>query len=182
MTDPDKPGDVFNRFELWKEYEGVAMHFNDLIIRLRSQSLGAVAAFATLAAVVTKSDTTGELRWGLLTGAFALLSVFWIAVWFLDLGYYNRLLAGAVDALLVIEKDSPGSMSVDRIELSTKIEKHIESGNGGGFIKNLSRIIFYALVLFALLAGLAVSVYELRSITAGKQMHAADMRPTTSKV
>jgi len=41
-----------NRFDLWKEYERVAMHFNDLIIRLRSQSLGGVAAFATLAGVV----------------------------------------------------------------------------------------------------------------------------------
>jgi len=40
------------------------MHFNDLIIRLRGQSLGAVAAFAAIAAVVAKSDTTTEVRWG----------------------------------------------------------------------------------------------------------------------
>ena len=75
MGETEKPGVVFDRFELWKQYETVAMHFNDLIIRLRSQSLGAVAAFATLAAVVTRNDTAPEMRWGLLTSAFFFLIV-----------------------------------------------------------------------------------------------------------
>jgi len=77
MNEANKTEAVFDRMTLWKEYENVAMHFNDLIIRLRSQSLGAVAAFATLAGVITKNDTGPQLRWGLLTGAFGLLAVFW---------------------------------------------------------------------------------------------------------
>jgi small-conductance mechanosensitive channel len=164
VEEPDKPSAVFDRFQLWKEYEGVAMHFNDLIIRLRSQSLGGVAAVAALAAVVAKSDTTAELRWGLLTGAFALLSLFWVAVWALDLGYYNRLLAGAVDALLAIEKESNGSRLVDRIELSTKIEARVKSG---GVSNNAYRITFYVVVFLALLGGLAVSACNLRSAGTG---------------
>jgi hypothetical protein len=104
------------------------MHFNDLIIKLRGQSLGAVAAFATLAAVVAKSDTASEVRWGLLAGPFSFLCVFWVALWALDLGCYNRPLADAVDALITIEKESPSSMLVDRIELSTKIEDRVKSG------------------------------------------------------
>lgn len=164
MEEPNKPSPVFDRFQLWKEYEAVAMHFNDLIIRLRSQSLGAVAAFATLAAVVTKTDTTIGLRWGFLTGAFALLSAFWVAVCALDLGYYNRLLAGAIDALLIIEKESQGSKEVDRIELSTKIEARVMSGGVGN---NGYRITFYVVVLLALLAGLAVSACKLRSVGTG---------------
>jgi hypothetical protein len=156
--EPEKSSPVFHRFKLWKEYEGVAMHFNDLIIRLRSQSLGAVAAFATLAGVVAKSDTTAELRWGLLTGAFFLLRAFWVAVFALDLGYYNRLLAGAVDALLTIESGSQGSKSVDRIELSTKIEAGVASGR---VTNNAYRITFYALVFLALLVGLSVSACKL---------------------
>jgi hypothetical protein len=151
VEEPDKPSAGFDRLELWKEYEGVAMHFNDLIIRLRTQSLGAVAAFATLAAVVSRSDTTAELRWALLTGAFALLIVFWVAVWALDLGYYDRLLAGAVDALLVIEKESQDSKFVDRIELSTKIEERVKSGGGGN---KAFRSTFYVVVFLALLAAL----------------------------
>ena len=73
MEEPGKAGQVFDRLQLRKEYEGVAMHFNDLIIKLRGQSLGGVAAVATLAAVVAQSDTVAEVRWELLTGAFALL-------------------------------------------------------------------------------------------------------------
>ena len=36
---------------LWVEYEKIAMHFNDLLIKLRTQSLGGLAAigFVTLA-------------------------------------------------------------------------------------------------------------------------------------
>jgi len=158
LEDSEKPGSVFDRFELWKEYEGVAMHFNDLIIKLRSQSLGGVAAIATLAAVVAKNDTTAELRWGLLVGAFAFLSVFWLAVWILDMRYYNRLLAGAVDALLTIESES--SRFVDRIDLSTKIEARVKSGKVSG---NANRNIFYGLVLLALLAGLAISICKLHA-------------------
>jgi hypothetical protein len=135
MTDANKTSGTFDRFELWKEYEGVAMHFNDLIIKLRSQSLGGVAAIATLAAVVARNDTTAELRWGLLTGAFALLCVFWVAVWILDMGYYNRLLHGAVEALLTIESESQGDSY---------------------------RTMFYLLVFIALLSALGVAIYNLR--------------------
>ena len=43
----------------------------------------------------------------------------------LDLSYYNRLLMGAVQALISIEKDSAGSGTVDRIILSTEINKMV---------------------------------------------------------
>jgi len=151
VEEPHTLSPVFDRFKLWQEYEKVAMHFNDLIIRLRTQSLGAVAAFATIAAVVSKSDTMAELRWGLLTGTFALLIVFWVAVWVLDLGYYDRLLTGAVDALLDIEKKSQDSKFVDRIDLSTKIEESVTSGGSGN---KAFRHTFYVLVFLALLAAL----------------------------
>lgn len=162
MDKTDKSAVEFDRFQVWNEYEKIAMHFNDLIIRLRSQSLGGVAAFATLAGVVARTNATTEFRWGLFAGAFALLSIFWIAVWTLDLGYYNRLLLGAVDALLSIERDSKGSKSVVQIDLSTKIEGRIRSGpetsvNSGSRSTTYQKI-FYSLVLLALLAGFAVSV------------------------
>lgn len=140
------------------------MHFNDLIIKLRSQSLGAVAAFATLAGIIAKSDTKLELRWGLLTGTFTLLSMFWVAIWLLDLGYYNRLLAGAVDALLAIESESQGSKLVDRIELSTKIEARVTAG---ATRNNGYRVAFYVLVFSTLLAGIAVSAFNLCRVHSG---------------
>jgi hypothetical protein len=33
--------------ELWEKYEEITMHFNDLIIRLRTQALAGVAAVCT---------------------------------------------------------------------------------------------------------------------------------------
>ena len=162
MEDSQERNATYDRFTLWKEYEGVAMHFNDLIIKLRGQSLGAVAALATLAAVVAKHDTMPEWRWGLLMGAFGFLCVFWIAVWVLDMGYYNRLLAGAVDALIIIESESKSSQFVDRIELSRKIEDRVKLGSVGN---NGYRMTFYVVVFLVLLAGLAVSAVKLRSAT-----------------
>ena len=42
--------------ELWEKYEEIAMHFNDLIIRLRTQALAGVAALSTLVGLFAKSD------------------------------------------------------------------------------------------------------------------------------
>jgi hypothetical protein len=125
----DMSGGAFDRYLLWKEYEKIAMHFNSLIIKLRSQSLGGVAVFATLIGLVAKPEMTAKPRWELLTGAFLLLSIFWVAVWFLDLGYYNRLLAGAVDALIKIEAQS--SARVERITLSTTINEYLRGDRRG---------------------------------------------------
>lgn len=35
-------------FEVWTKYEDIAMHFNDLLIKLRTQALGGVAAISAL--------------------------------------------------------------------------------------------------------------------------------------
>ena len=37
-------------FEVWVKYEEITMHFNDLLIKLRTQALAAVAALATIVA------------------------------------------------------------------------------------------------------------------------------------
>jgi hypothetical protein len=157
MTETANPSVSFDRFALWKEYEGVAMHFNDLIIRLRTQSLAAVAAFATIAGILTKNDATPASRWEVMSGAFGILSAFWVAIWVLDQFYYNKLLSGAVRAILDIEKESAGADRIDRIDLSTKIENHVQHGPA---FRNLSQHLFYLIVLLVLLTGLALSVRQ----------------------
>jgi hypothetical protein len=70
----------FDLFEVWKEYQKIATHFNDLLIRIRSQSLAAVATFATIAGVLVKGESiNADLRWGALTAVFGILSIFWVA-------------------------------------------------------------------------------------------------------
>src|SRR5690242_16632991 len=110
---------ALNLFSVWKEYEGVAMHFNDLLIRLRTQALGGVAALAALAAVMVRGDLAPKLRWAVLVCAFVLLVLFWVAVWILDMRYYNRLLHGAVKALLEVEELSKQSLPLPGLVLST---------------------------------------------------------------
>jgi hypothetical protein len=39
---------------LWEKYEDIAMHFNDLLIRLRTQSLAGVAALSALVGIFSK--------------------------------------------------------------------------------------------------------------------------------
>ena len=66
MPDRD-PLPEFCRYSLWKEYQGVAMHFNDLLLRLRSQSLAAVAAFAAIASAILRNSNESAPLWGALT-------------------------------------------------------------------------------------------------------------------
>jgi hypothetical protein len=158
---PSQDSKELNRFQVWEKYQGVAMHFNDLLMRLRSQSLAAVGVFATLAGVLAKEDIAADTRWGLMSAVFALLSAFWAAIWILDFGYYNRLLTGAVDALLELEALPPDS-KLESLTLSTRIEEIVVGRREGPpRVSSKARrktLWFYSIVLVALLTGLAVSV------------------------
>ena len=48
------------QFELWKSYEDVAMHFNDLLIRLRIQALAALATISSIILVINKFKDISE--------------------------------------------------------------------------------------------------------------------------
>ncbi|MGB7126634.1 MAG: hypothetical protein WBD42_07395 [Methylovirgula sp.] len=111
---------------LWEKYEDIAMHFNDLLIRLRTQALGGVAALATVAGIFAKSNIFGVRdSWEIATIVFFGLTVFWIAIWLLDFCYYNRLLIGAVVAIIELEKESDNP-EFSRINLSTRVEEAVE--------------------------------------------------------
>jgi hypothetical protein len=92
--------------ELWEKYEEITMHFNDLIIRLRTQALAGVAALSTLVGIFAKADLGAfSYTWEIAGFVFAALALFWIAIWVLDFAYYNQLLIGSVAALLELEKE-----------------------------------------------------------------------------
>lgn len=133
-------------FDVWKEYEKVAMHFNDLIMQLRTRSLGGVATLATIAGVVAHGDVGIDMRREMLVVAFALLCAFWVAIWLLDFLYYNPLLLGAVDALVELEHQSQKSEGGDPIMaglvLSTRIEAFARSRGRGA----IGRWMFYIIV------------------------------------
>jgi hypothetical protein len=149
-------------FEVWKEYEHIAMHFNELLIKLRMQALGGIAAISVLVGFLSKGDTPEDFRWGILAGVFFILALFWIAIWVLDFWYYNRLLLGAVAGIFQLEEKSKTHTHIKEFDLSHIIEQAVRGKTAGmkgpGFFSG--RHWFYILVFFALLVALLFSITE----------------------
>ena len=100
-------------FTYWDAVEKVAMHFNDLILRLRLQALAGVGLIASFAA----GKGVGLPIFGFVCLALAIV---WWAIWMLDVDYYMKLLYGAVEELFRIEKELPC------YQMSTKIEEVLQ--------------------------------------------------------
>lgn len=152
-------------FKVWKKYEGIAMHFNDLIIRLRIQSIGGIAALATIIGIILKGTNGNNERfnYGLAILATICLMLFWVAIWILDIRYYNRLLEGSVNAILKLEKNKNEFLVKKEINLSTNIERAFDEKfehekKGAQRIYN-SRNGFYICVLIALIIVLISNIY-----------------------
>jgi hypothetical protein len=142
--------------ELWEKYEDIAMHFNDLIIRLRTQALAGVAALSTLVGIFAKTDLGSfSYTWEIAGFVFSGLTLFWIAIWVLDFGYYNRLLIGAVAALLELEKLSATATNAPQIRLSTVVED--SSRSGFKLRASWAGWVFYIIVFGALVCGAVFS-------------------------
>jgi hypothetical protein len=153
--------------ELWEKYEDIAMHFNDLIMRLRTQALGAVAALSTLVGLFAKADLgPSGSTWEVAGLVFAGLAIFWAAIWVLDFCYYNQLLIGSVAALLELEKESAASATISHIRMSTFIEEAVYKRTKFDYsiIQRLRlagpRWFFYGSVFLALVFGSCFSFYE----------------------
>ena len=138
------------KFEVCKEYEKIAMHFNDLLIQLRLRALGGLGVVVAIVGVVAKFSSEGQNFWHILSVSSLVLSLVWLSIYFLDVHYYNKLLVGAVSATVKIEQQD----SV-KLELSTKIKSHVETGNSNS---SWPISMFYFIVLFILLVSFAVSL------------------------
>ena len=126
-------------FKLWSKYEDIAMHFNELIIKLRVQALGGLTISGTLATALFKGEN-GSNSLKLLVPFFL---AGWIAIYFIDMHYYNRLLSGAADAIVELEEQFKS------IKLSKKITEEIRKSENG-------RTLFYSIVSIALVI---ISIY-----------------------
>jgi len=146
MFDKNKGIDIF---EVWKEYENIAMHFNELIIRLRIQALGGIATISALTGFFSMGDTPADFRWSILGGVLFLLCLVWVAIWRLDMSYYDKLLIGSVDAIIEVERLSKKQTTIGELNMSQKIE-NATCGNSKRSFCN-ARNGFYLIVLIALL-------------------------------
>lgn len=161
MSEPQDNAKL-NAQKLWAKYEDIAMHFNDLLMRLRSQSLAGIAAISTLVGIFTKSQVADiRIDWMIALCMFTGASLFWVAIWCIDFLYYNRLLLGAVAALRQLENEIQSGRVPTEINMSTYIEAEFSRSL---VIKNFLRfrgiLLFYAIVLFALTFGAGISLYS----------------------
>lgn len=155
MAHPSQHGQEINTQELWAKYEDTAMHFNDLLMRLRSQSIAGIAAISTVVGIFAKDEGPGfSIDWLVATAIFVAMAIFWFAIWCLDFLYYNRLLCGAVAGLIQIEKETQQARAATSINLSTTIEQEFE---GPLFTSKTWHfrgvLMFYLVVFVALVAG-----------------------------
>ena len=127
------------KIQLWAKHEDVAMHFNDLTMRLRLQALAGVGAATLVAGGISTHQGQLDMR---LLGAFTMaISFVWIGIWALDRFYYQRLLKGAVSRIVELERWTPS------LRLSTRIEEHVMQRGRS------ARGVFYWLIFALLFAG-----------------------------
>lgn len=167
-------------FEVWKTYEEIAMHFNQLLIHLRTRALGGVAAIGAVVGLVGK-QLNPSTEWGVIFAVLAFLSFAWVALFVLDECYYNRLLEGAVMAIIELEKKTEAGTG-PKLNLSHKIEEAVR--NEARSEKKASpdrkplddlagrrgRWLFYGLVFLPLIVATAYS--GCRAVGAWAQAHA----------
>jgi hypothetical protein len=152
-----------SEFALWEKYQQIAMHFNDLIMRLRTQALGGLTGVIAISGVVINltAKTESRMEWEILFGTIVFFMVAWTALWALDWFYYTRLLLGAVDAIVEHEKRTPqlnGPHSATRINISSVLR--------GKVPRYAIPINFFYLVVFvALLVGGGYAFSQLSNAT-----------------
>ena len=158
------PGNKFPIVDLWYKYEKIAMHFNELILKIRVQALAVVAAISAIVGLLSKTVSDNSFSWKIMIIVFFFLMLFWIAIWILDFMYYNRLLSGAVRALLKIEHLSKNQSYISDIDLSSMIEDAVAGEKyepvGKKRKESHGRWWFYWLVFVALIFGFLFSMYK----------------------
>lgn len=144
-------------FALWQKYEDVAMHFNGLIIKLRTQALGGIAAIITLSGLTINfmGKSTTSTQWEVLFGTFVFLLLAWVSIWIIDMSYYNRLLHGAVRAIIEHEEKTEG-----RITLSSTIERQFGTPQSLKDIAVWPQRLFYLFVAVGLIGGASYTLYR----------------------
>lgn len=140
--DPSKSSadaDNERRVELWCKHEDIAMHFNDLAMRLRLQALAGIGAAALIAGTIFTHQ--GQVDRAMLGWFLVGMALVWASIFLLDFLYYQRLLNGAVDAMKKFEPQVYG------LTISADIQAKV------GVLGSASRGIFYAIIFILLVGG-----------------------------
>lgn len=150
-----------NTIDLWKKYEDVAMHFNDLIMRWRLHAMGGLAGLVTVAGFVVGDAATLAARYRAMLILTGVLTFAWVAVALIDLLYYRKLLEGAVRALLQLEEKYQRGGA---ITFSTQVDHSASRG------AKLAPWLFYGFGLVPLLLIIGWAIYQLMGLPPGPEV------------
>ncbi|MGJ8650783.1 MAG: hypothetical protein ACSHX4_10525 [Opitutaceae bacterium] len=139
-------------YKYWKDCEDITMHFNDLLARLRLQSLAGIAAIPTLLAFGLGSGGK-TVDWNIMLYAFIAMLIAWISICCLDLLYYNRLLHGAVKEIIRVEQ----RISQSEVELSQVIKRAVPAA----FNHSIGPLLFYLLVSIVMVGFIILSAFKI---------------------
>ena len=90
--------------EEWKVATDEAMHFNDLLMRNRQIGFTIILAILWASTLVEGVAAIGNFEFSNSIVIAIIAIIFTLALWFIDLNYYFRLLLGAVDRSIALEK------------------------------------------------------------------------------
>jgi len=154
-----KPPTGLDVQRLWEKYEDIAMHFNDLLIQLRMRSLAGIAAATTFIGVFADNAIADAFfGWVIVAAFFAAMILVWGAIFCLDYYYYNKLLFGAVSAILDLEEELKNGKSIKNITLSTSIESQFSRNAKSDATFGVFAFYIVVLILLVLRVGISLKM------------------------
>ena len=143
----------YNKFQLWLEYEKIAVHFNQMLMQLRLRALAGVSLIVSLAGFFS-SKGGGEINWAILAFVLTVLTFVWGVIFLIDKFYYQRLLSGAVEAIIELEGGTIG----DAIPINLSVKVREKATNGKIDSNSMWAVTwFYGIIGFLLLCLLCFS-------------------------
>jgi hypothetical protein len=117
------------RVEYWKQIASIQIHFNDMCIRTRWLGLTAIATLVAAAAIAEKENIRFRLPCELSIGLPSILMLIslmlLVALWFLDIHYYYKMLIASVEYGEGFEKQIMPDLLVDNDGITSYISQRI---------------------------------------------------------
>lgn len=156
--DPEAPLTRKERVDVamdaWKKAVDVQMHFNDIELRIRNLAITVVGAVFSVAGLILKDDRTSNLP-----GAVVLLGgILCLAFFFMDGGWYHRLLHGAVEHGRSLENYIVTNSEVP-VGLANTIKQHSPLDTWFGKMRSDHKIISFYTALFGVSLLFAIGLW-----------------------
>jgi hypothetical protein len=117
------------RVEYWNQIAAIQIHFNDMCIRTRWLGLTAIATLVAAAAIAEKENISLRLPFHWLIGLPSVLMLIslmlLLALWFLDIHYYYKMLIASVEYGEHFEKQIMADLKVEDDGITSYISQKI---------------------------------------------------------